>query len=41
MNGSVLIADAFSSGAVPTHLHYEVHVDGKAVDPLFYILDAY
>lgn len=23
------------------HLHYEVHVDGKAVDPLFYILDAF
>jgi murein DD-endopeptidase MepM/ murein hydrolase activator NlpD len=23
------------------HLHYEVHVDGKAVDPLYYILDAY
>jgi murein DD-endopeptidase MepM/ murein hydrolase activator NlpD len=23
------------------HLHYEVHVDRKAVNPLFYILDAY
>ncbi len=23
------------------HLHYEVHVDGRAVDPLYYILDAY
>ncbi len=23
------------------HLHYEVHVDGKPVDPLFYILDAF
>ncbi|MFV2071178.1 MAG: peptidoglycan DD-metalloendopeptidase family protein [Thermoanaerobaculales bacterium] len=23
------------------HLHYEVHVDGKAVNPLYYILDAY
>jgi murein DD-endopeptidase MepM/ murein hydrolase activator NlpD len=23
------------------HLHYEVHVDGKAVNPLFYILDAF
>ena len=21
------------------HLHYEVHVDGKAVDPIAYILD--
>lgn len=24
-----------------SHLHYEVHVDGKAVNPLYYILDAY
>lgn len=23
------------------HLHYEVHVDGKAVNPLYYILDAF
>jgi len=23
------------------HVHYEVHVDGRAVDPLYYILDAY
>ncbi len=23
-----------------SHLHYEVHVDGKAVNPLYYILDA-
>ena len=23
------------------HLHYEVHVDGEAVNPLYYILDAY
>jgi len=23
------------------HLHYEVHLDGKAVDPLYYILDAF
>jgi len=23
------------------HLHYEVHVDGKAVNPLYYILNAY
>ena len=23
------------------HLHYEVHVDGKTVNPLYYILDAY
>ncbi len=23
------------------HLHYEVHVDGTAVNPLYYILDAY
>jgi murein DD-endopeptidase MepM/ murein hydrolase activator NlpD len=23
------------------HLHYEVHKDGRAVNPLYYILDAY
>jgi murein DD-endopeptidase MepM/ murein hydrolase activator NlpD len=23
------------------HLHYEVHVDGKTVNPLYYVLDAY
>jgi murein DD-endopeptidase MepM/ murein hydrolase activator NlpD len=23
------------------HLHYEVHVDGRSVDPLYYILNAY
>ncbi len=23
------------------HLHYEVHVEGKAVNPLYYILDAF
>ena len=23
------------------HLHYEVHMDGRAVDPLYYILDIY
>jgi murein DD-endopeptidase MepM/ murein hydrolase activator NlpD len=23
------------------HLHYEVHMDGRAVDPLYYILNAY
>ena len=23
------------------HLHYEVHVDGRAVNPLYYILNAF
>jgi murein DD-endopeptidase MepM/ murein hydrolase activator NlpD len=37
--GEVLGALGNSGRSTGPHLHYEVHVDGKAVNPLYYMLD--
>lgn len=39
--GAELGALGNSGRSTGPHLHYEVHVDGKAVDPLYYMLGSY
>ena len=39
--GDELGALGNSGRSTGPHLHYEVHVDGKAVDPLYYILGSF